>query len=263
MGVEEKLCIICSWRRHCQIRFTPADDGEDVQCHDFTRDYTINDVEADRTALEAQLERWGRKGRTRFKPCITISREAGARGSEIGRRLAAELRMDLLASEIISRIAESTQMSAKVVQSLGERHITLLDNWISSFFAERHFRPDTYFQHLVKVIKTAGEHGNAIILGRGAGLILPQNRTFRVRVIAPFEKRIENVINSRGCGRDEARRYVIKGDDYRKAFIMKYFHEDIASAALYDLVVNMAGITIDDAVVIIKQAFQVRHFSEG
>jgi cytidylate kinase len=261
MEVEERLCVICVWRQHCQTQFTGSDDESmNIQCPEFTRDYTIKDVEADQKLLETQLEKWRQSGRIRLKPCITISREAGCSGSEICRKLAADLNMDLLGSEIISRIAESANMSEKVVRSLGERHVTMLDNWITSFYLDHHLRPDVYFQHLVKIIKTTGEHGNAVILGRGAHYILPQNRTFRVRVIGPLEQRIENVIRNRGCSRAVARSYIIKGDNYRKAFATKYFHEDIANPASYDLVVNTAGILIDEVIDMIKYSFQRRRF---
>jgi len=262
MGMERRLCVICAWRQHCQKRFTVSYDGLlNIHCPDFTRDYTIKDVEADQKALEAQLERWRREGRAKFRPCITVSREAGAGGSEICRKLAAELNMDLIGGQIITRIAESANMSEKVVQTLDEKRVTMLDSWIASFFTARHLWPDVFFQHLVKVIKTTGEHGNAIILGRGAQYILPQNSTFRVRVIGPMEQRIDNVIRNRGCSREEARAYIIKKDNDRSAFVMKYFHEDIANPASYDLVVNTTGITIDEAVGVIKQAYLGRHFT--
>jgi cytidylate kinase len=81
-----------------------------------------------------------------------------------------------------------------------------------------------------------------------------------VRIIAPLEQRIDNVADKRGCSLAEAQEYVFKRDHDRRVFVMKYFHEDIADAAHYDLVVNRAEISIDEATRIIKQAFQARNF---
>jgi cytidylate kinase len=263
MGMEKRLCVICAWRQHCQKRFTVTYDGLlNIHCPDFTRDYTIKDVEADQKLLETQLNKWRKEVKGKAKPCITVSREAGAGGSEVCRKLAEELKMDLIGGHIISRIAESANMSEKVIQSLDEKNVTRLDSFIASFFTARHLWPDVYLQHLIKVIRTAGQHGNAIILGRGAQYILPHNRTFRVRIIGPLEQRVDNVIRNRACSRAEAQAYVVKTDNDRSAFVMKYFHEDIANPALYDLVVNTAGITIDEAVELIKRAYQARRFSE-
>ncbi len=261
MGMEKRLCVICAWRQHCQKRFTVSYDGLlNIHCPDFTRDYTIKDSEADQKALEAQLVRWRKEGKDKFRPSITVSREAGAGGSEISRKLAEELKMDLIGSQIIARIAESAKMSEKVVQTLDEKHVSMLDSWITSFFTAKHLWPDVYLQHLTKVIRTGGEHGNVIILGRGAQFILPQGKTFRVRIIGPLEQRIQNVVKNRGCSREEAQSYIIKRDNDRSAFVMKYFHEDIANPAHYDLVVNTVGLSVDEATSIIKNAYQAKKF---
>ena len=95
--------------------------------------------------------------------------------------------MDLIGGGIISKVAESAKMSTKVVQTLDEKAISTLDSWIDSLFVSRHLWPDVYLRHLTKVIMTIGEHGNTIIVGRGAGYILPPETTFRVKIVAPIE----------------------------------------------------------------------------
>ena len=261
--MEKRLCVICAWRQHCQKRFTVTHDGMlNIHCPDFTRDYTIKDVKEDEKLLEARLEKWRKEATGKPKPCITVSREEGAGAEEVCLKLAEELKLEIFSGQVISRVAESANMSEKVVQSLDEKSVTMLDSWVASFFTARHLWPDVYLQHLIKVIRTAGQHGNAIFIGRGAQYVLPTNKTFRVRIIAPMEQRIENVMRIQGCSRMEAQNYVVKHDNDRSAFIKKYFHEDIADPAAYDLVVNMAGITIDEAVQLIKKAYQTRHFAE-
>ena len=106
-------------------------------------------------------------------PVITVSREPGTGGSEIARRLAAKLKMDLVGAQIIQKIAESAHMSAKVIESLDEKDVTRRDDWLSSMFETRHLWMDDYLHHLTKVIGTFGRQGNMIIVGRGAQYILP------------------------------------------------------------------------------------------
>lgn len=261
MGIEKRLCIICAWRQHCQKRFSVASDGTlNIHCPDFTRDYTIKDVEPDKELVEQQLERWRQEGTAKAKPCITVSRDPGAGGSEIARILAADLNMDLIGGQIISRVAESAKMSEKVVKTLDEKNVTKLDSWINSLFTSRHLWPDVYLQHLTKVVGTIGEHGNAIIVGRGAQFILRPNRILRVRFIAPFDKRVLRVMKNRNCTSAEAESYLIKTDSDRAAFIKKYFNEDIANPANYDLVVNTAILSCEEAAEIVKKAFQAKKF---
>jgi cytidylate kinase len=147
-----------------------------------------------------------------------------------------------------------------VVKTLDEKNVTKLDSWINSLFTSRHLWPDVYLQHLTKVIGTIGEHGNAIIVGRGAQFILPPDRIFRVRFIAPFDKRVLRVMKNRNCTGAEAEGYIIKTDSDRAAFIKKYFNEDITDPANYDLVVNTAILSCEEAADMVKKAFQSKKF---
>jgi cytidylate kinase len=191
-------------------------------------------------------------------PVITISREPGSGGSEIARKLARDLSMDLMGGQIIQHVAESAKMSRKVIESLDEREVTLRDSWLTALFRDHHLWPDEYLQHLTKVIGTVGRYGNTIIVGRGANHILPQAKTFRARIIAPLEDRIRYIMEDRGCVRTEAEQYVVKTENNRKAFIRKYFNVDATDPKEYDMVINTAGVTIEGATEAIKTAFKMR-----
>jgi len=208
--------------------------------------------------VEEQLGKWRLAGTEREKekvqagPVITLSRESGCGGTKIAQKLAKELGFDLMGGRIIQMVAESVEMSEKVICSLDEKEVTKRDDWLNSLFETRHLWPDQYLHHLTKVIGTIGRHGNAVILGRGANYILPQESTFRVRIIAPFEQRIKNATRTT---EDEARRYLIKVDADREAFIRKYFNADVKDPSYYDLVINMRVISIDGAVKAVIEAF--------
>ncbi len=73
MTTERRLCVICAWREHCQKRFSVTYNGSlNIHCPDFTRDYTIRDLEADKQVVEAVLDKWRKEGLTGPRPCITI-----------------------------------------------------------------------------------------------------------------------------------------------------------------------------------------------
>ena len=114
--------------------------------------------------VEDQLKKWQLQTKERKAekaqpgPVITISREPGAGGSEIARRLAQELKMDLVGAQIIQKIAESAEISTKVISSLDEKEITRRDDWLTSLFETRHLWVDNYLFHLTKVVGTIGRH---------------------------------------------------------------------------------------------------------
>jgi len=256
---DKRVCSICAWRQHCQKRFIVSTDALfNVNCPDYSRDVTIKDSEVENKVVEYQLERWRMIKKPKLDLTVTISRQTGAGGSEIARRLADEFKMDLMGSQIIQHVAESTRMSTKVVETLDEKAVTRIDSMVASLFANRHLSPDVYFRHLTRVIATIGEHGNAIIVGRGANFILPKERTFRVRFIAPPDYRIRHFVETRGMSQEDARRYVEKKDEGRMGFIKKYFKVDASDPNHYDMVINTEKLGIEGAVMAVSGALQYR-----
>lgn len=259
MQLDRRFCTICAWREQCQKRFIERGDKSDLHCVDYTRDVTIRDY--DKLMVDYQLEKWKNDEKRRGRPVITISRLAGSGGSEIARRLANDLKMDLIGGQIINKVAESAKMSSKVVSSLDEKAVSRLDNFINSMFNARHLWPDVYLKHLTKVVLTIGEHGNSIIMGRGAQFILPPEKIFRVRIIAPRETRIQRLMG-RNLTRTEAEKYIDTKDSNRAGFIQKYFREDTADPDNYDMVVNTEKLGIEGSGEAIKRSF-LEHWTSG
>lgn len=211
--------------------------------------------------VDEQLKKWQiqTKERKAVKakpvPVMTISREPGCGGSEIARKLAKDLNMDLIGAQIIQKIAESAEMSTSVTQSLDEKEVSTRDTWVDSLFETRHLWPDQYLYHLTKVIGTMGKQGNFIIVGRGAQYILPPAETLRLRFIASMEFKIANVMREFGSSKEDAEKYIIKTDSDRRAYLRKYFHADVTDPSDYDIVINTGKLGIDGAVETIKVAF--------
>ncbi len=209
--------------------------------------------------IEEQVNRWQitRKKEVAEKEgvsIVTLSREPGSGGRIIAGRLAEKLSIDIFHQEVIHQIAESADVSATVLETLDERGLNTLEHWVSSLVHERHLWPDRYMQHLMKVIGTIGSHGRAVIVGRGANFILPPEKRFAVRIVAPQAWRIENVSKEFDISLEEARRRVLRTDSDRRAFIRKYFNADIADPTNYDLVINTNTLKLDDAVNVISAA---------
>jgi cytidylate kinase len=211
--------------------------------------------------VEEQIAKWHltrseqKKAAVQPGPVITVSREPGSGGSEIARRLARDLDMDLIGAQIIQQVAERAEMTEKVIESLDEKTVKMRDMWLASLFRTRHLWPDEYLQHLTKVIGTIGKQGNSVIVGRGANFILPPEETFRLRLIAPREIRIQNVMRERAVDFETAERYVFKTEGDREAFLRKHFHADWEDPIYYDLVVNTGNIGLEGSVSAIEAAF--------
>jgi cytidylate kinase len=109
-------------------------------------------------------------------------------------------------------------------------------------------------QHLMNAIGTIGKHGRAVIVGRGANFILPPEKRFSVRIVAPQAWRINRVAKEFEISAEDAKRRVMRTESDRRAFIRKYFNADIADPTNYDLTINTAVLSVDDAVKVISSA---------
>lgn len=179
---------------------------------------------------------------------VTISREFGSRGTVLAEHLAKELNYSLFHQEVIGKMAESAHISARIVETLDEKGLSVLEDSIAAIMRDRHLWPDEFLRHLMKVVGTIGKHGRAVIIGRGSQFILPPEENFRVRVIAPLTVRIQNVAGDMEISESEAQKTILKTDSDRRSFIRKYFYADVSDPINYDLVINMGRMGIDAAV---------------
>jgi cytidylate kinase len=209
--------------------------------------------------IEEQVQRWQimqKEGKEEKEgvSIITVSREPGSGGRIIATRLAEKLGIAIFHQEVINEMAKSADVSKKLIETLDERGLSTLEDWISSLVHKRHLWPDRYMQHLMKVVGTIGKHGHAVVVGRGANFILPPEKRFSVRIVAAQARRINNVAKEFDISAEDAKRRVIRTESDRRAFIRKYFNADIADPTNYDLVVNTATLNVNDAVKVISSA---------
>lgn len=208
--------------------------------------------------IEEQVHRWQisktEKKKEEVIPVITISREPGSGGRLVAKGIADRLGFDLFHQEVIHEMAESAKVSERLLETLDEKGLSVIDDWVSSMVDDRHLWPDQYMQHLLKVIGTIGKHGRAVMVGRGANFVLPPEKRFRVRIVAPRKFRAKHVSDDFGISLGDAERRVMQTEANRRAFIRKYFHADIADPTNYDLVINTGTVNIETAVEIIARA---------
>jgi len=214
--------------------------------------------------IEEQVKKWEvSKERRKNKgeappPVVTVSRETGSIGNELVQRISQELNLDIIDGKIIHEVAKSVRMSEKVVSYLDEKTRSLLDNWILYLKTTRFLRADKYVRHLTKVVGAIGEQGNALIIGRGANLILPPEETLRVRFIAPLEMRILNMAQETGITEEEARKQILLKDAERRDSVKKNFKVDIEDPAYYDLIISTEFLDTEQIVDIIKAALKYK-----
>lgn len=179
---------------------------------------------------------------------ITLSMEPGSGGSLVAQKVAKQLGFDYFHEDIIRDIAKSAKIRASVINTIEKERLSGIEDFIASLYKTQYLYPGIYMEHLLKVINTIAQHGRAVIIGRGANFILPPEERFSVRVIAPLEIRIQNVVRTYGIKEEEARRRVIRREAKRGAFVRKSYDADISDPENYDLIINTGKMPIESAV---------------
>lgn len=126
---------------------------------------------------------------------ITISREFGSGGREVGKRLADALGYAYYDREILTALAESTEMEETYLEHILERGAAAPPYPLAF---GRTFSQLPYFSHLsaslmakqAALIKKLADQGSCVIVGRNANVILEDKKPLRIFVYAELDSRI-------------------------------------------------------------------------
>ena len=197
--------------------------------------------------IKEQIGKWKNKTQSHV-PVITVSSQPGSGGRIVAQGLAKRLYSDLFDRDMVKEIAESAHISGAVIETMEKERLSGIKDFISSLINDRYLWPGVYLEHLMKVVAAIASHGNAVIVGRGANFLIPPEDRMSIRVIAPFDVRVQNVAKKFGVTREEAKRRVINRENRRSAFIQQSFNADVADPNNYDLVINTGRGDMDAAV---------------
>lgn len=200
---------------------------------------------------------------------ITISRQFGAGGSEVARRVAEALGWRLVDNELIDRVAERAGIPPEEVAQKEERAPGFLERLIRALAravpelfprpAEKVPEPEEV--GLVRVTERivaelAGE-GNVVVVGRGAAAVLRQRQdALHVKVVAPKPFRIRAAMARFGLDQNAAAKTLDETDAGRARYHKQYYGRDWNDPTNYHLVLNTEGLGFAGAAAVIVGVVQ-------
>ncbi len=192
----------------------------------------------------------------KYSPIITISRQIGTGGVEIGELTAKALDYQLLDRTLVESIAKQAKTRQSAVETIDERSYGIVEESLRAVFTSDDLSKTKYIKHLTEVLVVAAQHGKAVIMGRGANFLLKAFLILRVRIICPLKIRIERFADKSHISLKESENLIKKSDTDRAAFIKSFFHADINDAKHYDLVINTEKMEPQHAADIITRTFK-------
>jgi len=192
---------------------------------------------------------------------ITISRQFGAAGKTMGKRVADTLGYYYADEDIIERAVVEISVSPdgkKILETEPgdkvKRFILKLNPFGTSLMElslsdkERYIDGFKYFELLNLIIPKIAKDGNAVIVGRGGQYILHNfDDTYHLLLIAEEKDRIKFIEDNYRVSSTRAVQ-MIKRMAKRRANLYSFFgKKDYDDPKLYDLVLNMSLLSIDKA----------------
>lgn len=191
---------------------------------------------------------------------ITISREFGSGGRELGKKLADFLKYNYFDREIICEIANEKNLNENYVESVVEN-----GNFNNFAFP----RAQTFsMQNIVlnqqkieilttqeKVIKKIAKDQNSVIIGRCADSILEGTGSFNIFIYSEIESKIERckkyAPENENLTNDELEKKIKQVNKNRKKYYEAYTGKTWGAKENYHLCINTSCINIDDIVPVI------------
>jgi cytidylate kinase len=178
---------------------------------------------------------------------ITISREFGSGGRELGIKLAKKLNIPFYDKELISLAAEQSGLSEESFLHYDENiPATKSDDQHYSQFSSIYdiSMSDQIFFAQTRVIRKLAEQGSCIIVGRCADRVLRES--INLFVYANIEERIQRIVSIHtGEKTDCMERRVREIDKRRKDYYQYYTGNEWGKSQNYDLCINSSLVGIE------------------
>jgi len=191
---------------------------------------------------------------------ITLSRQFGAGGAEVAKRVADRLQWRVADNEFVERVAARAGLTPDEVAVREERVPNFLERlaWaLASASAELAVPTGATMEGLSEplmvrvtesVVAEIAREGRVVLVGRGAAAILGEReRTLHVQVVAPVGIRVERIAGRLGVPLDEAKKLVHESDGRRSKYHKEYYGRDSADPVNYHMVLNTGALGFEGA----------------
>jgi len=179
---------------------------------------------------------------------LTISREFGSGGREIGLLTAESLNYEYVNKE---RLLADIHNTGKEWEDYGKH----LDEHCPTIWEKYDWSFRGFTALLQSIILNYALNDKVVIMGRGGNFLLKDiPHALRVRVTGPIEQRVERIMRRESFDRDTARWLIEKTDKERECFVHLIYGRPWDTPEEYDMLLASGTKPIEELTAIVKQA---------
>lgn len=185
-----------------------------------------------RTRADSEVIRQGGKG-----VIITIAREHGSSGKQIGKLVAERLGIPFYYKEMTALAAQESGLDKEFISDINANAPVLLHSLYLS--------TDVVKQAVIaqeKIIRRIAENGSCVIVGRAADHVLREREdVVRVFIYADEETRVQRVMETYGDTPKQARENIRRSDEARASYYKNISSMNWGDRHNYELMLNSAA----------------------
>lgn len=187
---------------------------------------------------------------------ISIGRQYGSGGREIGRKLAEAFNIDFYDKELITLVAKQSGYSEEVLKENDENHNgSFLYSFVMGTYSGGDSLPLNHKLFIAQfdTIKKLAAEKSCVIIGRCADYALEYDpNCIKVFIHADMDTRIKRAVEVYGDDPDKVEEIIKKTDKKRENYYNFYTGRKWGNMENYDITLNSAFSGIDGAVKIIS-----------
>lgn len=192
---------------------------------------------------------------------ITIGREFGSQGKEIGKKLAKELGISFYDRELIEISAEKKDMNPYVLEDYDESMETKPANKSIISTIKNNFIQDKLYETEAETIKEIAAKKSCIIIGRCSDYILKDMKNaIHIFVFAPYGARYNRILEEYGLTHEATEKMLQRVDKARHNYYKRYTKLNRGDRDGKHLIIDSSLLGVKGTVDILKEIV-TRRFS--
>jgi len=178
---------------------------------------------------------------------ITVSRGSYSRGKEVAEKAAQRLGYECISRDVLIEASDEFNIpEIKLVRAIHDSP-SVLDRFTHG--------KEKYVAYIRAAVLKRVLKDNVVYHGLAGHFFLQDvPHVMKVRIIAAFEDRVKEEMKRENISAEKARYTLKKDDEERRKWGLSLYGADTADSRLYDMVLHIDTLTVEDAVEVLVQA---------
>ena len=186
-------------------------------------------------------------------PSFTIAREFGCQAYPLAEALVKRLNAKtsrepwvVVGKQVLDEVAKLSGYSVDQIEKSQDTPSSLKAIF-AMFLDSSHAEETEVFTHMRAVMRGFARRGHCVLVGRG-GVFAAQDlpNCIHLRLVAPYEFRLQKIMKSHQMDRSEAEKYIFLHQQQREDFVRRFAEGQIDNPLMYHLVINNSRMPIEN-----------------